>query len=114
MTLMKTASEHDGGLLGRPITDTVKLADRDDRVVETISREGLWRAQTPQMFRYRQLREALVSARHGGLAVTDEASAMELAGFRPLMVEGRSDNIKITIPGDLELAELFLKNQELL
>ena len=114
LQLMKLASLQDGGLLGRPVSDTVKLTDSNDRVMQTIPRDGLWRAQTPQMFRYSELRQALQDAKNKGLVITDEASAMEYAGYRPLMVQGRSDNIKITVPGDLELAETFLKLQELL
>jgi 2-C-methyl-D-erythritol 4-phosphate cytidylyltransferase len=111
--LMKLASQHDGGLLGRPISDTVKLTDHRDRVKKTIPRDGLWRAQTPQMFRYGQLRKALMDAKKKGLLITDEASAMELAGFQPLMVQGSTDNIKITVPGDLELAEVFINKKGL-
>jgi len=110
--LMRLASQHDGGLLGRPISDTVKLADSRGRVKKTIARDGLWGAQTPQMFRYGELRMALRDAKKKGLVITDEASAMELAGFQPLMVQGSSDNIKITVPGDLELAEMFIQKQE--
>ncbi|MCK5360231.1 MAG: 2-C-methyl-D-erythritol 4-phosphate cytidylyltransferase, partial [Gammaproteobacteria bacterium] len=110
--LMKQASQYDGGLLGRPISDTVKLADDQGRVKKTISRDGLWAAQTPQMFRYGELRQALLEAKEKGLLITDEASAMELAGFQPLMVQGSSDNFKITMPGDLELAEVYLQKQK--
>lgn len=110
--LMSKAAQRDGGLLGRPISDTVKLADGHGIVQKTVPREGLWRAQTPQMFRYGELRNALRDAEMKGLQVTDEASAMELAGFQPLMVEGSPDNIKITVPGDLELAAVFLQHQE--
>ena len=113
LQLMKLASQQEGGLLGRPISDTVKLADKNNRVRETIPRDGLWRAQTPQMFRYGELRKALQHAKKKGLVITDEASAMEFAGYQPLMVQGRSDNIKITVPGDLQLAETFIKLQEL-
>jgi len=113
LKLMKLASQQEGGLLGRPISDTVKLADNNNRVSETIPRDGLWRAQTPQMFRYGELRYALQNAKKKGLVITDEASAMEFAGYQPLMVQGRSDNIKITVPGDLQLAETFIKLQEL-
>lgn len=110
--LMREAAQGDGGLLGRPILDTVKLTDVHGIVQKTVPREGLWRAQTPQMFRYGELRNALRNADAKDLQVTDEASAMELAGYQPLMVEGSPDNIKITVPGDLELAELFLQHQE--
>lgn len=113
LQLMKQASQKEGGLLGRPVSDTVKLADNNHRVRKTIPRDGLWRAQTPQMFRYGDLRHALQNAKNKGLVITDEASAMEFAGYRPLMVQGRFDNIKITVPGDLQLAEIFIKQQEL-
>jgi len=112
--LMMLAPRYDGGLLGSPITDTVKLADSADRVKETVPRQGLWRAQTPQMFRYGELRQALLNAKSNGQIVTDEASAMEYAGFHPLMVPGSPENIKITVPGDLQLAEVFYQNQELI
>ncbi|MEA1891066.1 MAG: 2-C-methyl-D-erythritol 4-phosphate cytidylyltransferase [Pseudomonadota bacterium] len=108
--LMKLARRQDGGLLGRPITDTVKLADDADKIKKTIPRQGLWRAQTPQMFRYGELRQALLKAKDNGLLVTDEASAMEYAGFHPLMVHCGPGNIKITVPGDMQLAEVFFQN----
>ncbi len=108
LQLMKLASQQDGGLLGRPISDTVKLADDKNKVKKTVPRQGLWRAQTPQMFRYGELRQALQNAKECGLKVTDEASAMEYAGFHPLMVQGSPENIKITVPGDLQLTRVFL------
>ncbi len=110
--LMELAARGDGGLLGCPITDTVKFTDDDNRVQKTVPRQGLWRAQTPQMFRFAELRQALTNAESAGLAVTDEASAMEYAGFHPLMVPGSVQNIKITVPGDLQLAETLLENQD--
>ena len=81
-------------------------------MVETVEREGLWRALTPQMFRFALLREALRGAIAGGFAVTDEAAAMEWAGHAPHMVLGHADNIKVTHPRDLQLAELYLRQQE--
>ena len=93
-----------GGLLGIPIADTIKRTNPQNEVEATVPREQLWRALTPQMFRYAALREALQQARDRGLHVTDDASAMELAGQHPLMVEGHGDNIKITRPDDLRLA----------
>ncbi|MET0094179.1 MAG: 2-C-methyl-D-erythritol 4-phosphate cytidylyltransferase, partial [Sedimenticola sp.] len=78
----------------------------------TVPRESLWRAYTPQMFRLGELHEALRKALAEGLLVTDEASAMELQGFSPLLVEGHSDNIKITRPEDLPLAEFFMLRQQ--
>lgn len=97
-----------GGLLALPLHDTVKRANDAHQVVETLPRESLWRAFTPQMFRYGLLRSALTSALQRGALVTDEASAIELAGYVPLLVEGRPDNIKITRPEDLALAAFYL------
>ena len=101
-----------GGLLGMPVRDTMKRTDRHQAVRETVSREGLWHAFTPQMFRLRPLHDALSDALSRGLTVTDDASAMEMAGHRPLMIEGRGDNIKITRAEDLELAAFYLTLQE--
>jgi len=102
----------DGALLGAPVTDTVKRADADNRVQQTVPRAGLWRALTPQMFPLGRLREALAHVLRDGGDVTDESAAMEAIGARPRLVEGHSDNIKITRPADLALAELFLRQQE--
>jgi 2-C-methyl-D-erythritol 4-phosphate cytidylyltransferase len=100
-----------GGLLGVLARDTMKRADSDFRVENTVERRGLWHAFTPQMFRYELLRSALSTAIADGFEVTDEASAMEHIGHRPLMVEGHADNIKITRPDDLPLAEFYLQQQ---
>ncbi len=102
----------DGGLLALPVADTVKRADGSGRVAETVSREALWRALTPQMFRIGALKAALEKALARANEITDEAAAIEMAGGRPRLVAGHADNIKITLPGDLALAELFLKQQE--
>lgn len=99
-----------GGLLAVPLHDTVKRA-QGGAVVETLPREALWRAYTPQMFRLGELREALSTALERGWLVTDEASALELAGRAPRLVEGHGDNIKITRPEDLALAEFYLRRQ---
>jgi 2-C-methyl-D-erythritol 4-phosphate cytidylyltransferase len=93
-----------GGLLALPVVDTLKRADADGRVAETVSREKLWSAQTPQMFRYGVLRHALGSAE----GVTDEAAAVEAVGLHPRLVEGHPRNFKITLPGDEVRAALFL------
>ena len=100
-----------GGLLAIPVRDTMKRADGDQRSAATLDRNSLWHALTPQMFRLDALRAALASAQAAGVAVTDEASAMEHAGHRPRLVEGHSDNIKITRPEDLALAEFYLRRQ---
>lgn len=111
--LIATLADHPvGGLLGVPVADTVKRADSEGNILETVSRAGLWRALTPQMFRLGELAGALKHVVDNKLAVTDEAAAMELAGHVPRMVEGHADNIKITVPQDLALAELYLRQQE--
>lgn len=100
-----------GGILGMPVADTVKRVDHTDTIVETIDRTGLWRAATPQMFRLGELAFCIAEAQAHGHNVTDEASALEYAGLQPKMVLGHADNIKITVPNDLILAELFLAQQ---
>ncbi len=102
----------DGGLLGVPVSDTMKRVDRDGRISATVDREALWHAHTPQMFRLDQLLNALEQALEQGATVTDEASAMELAGYRPRMVEGHPDNIKVTVPAHLALAEFYLQERK--
>lgn len=99
-----------GGILALPSSDTLKHVDRGE-IVATADRAHIWRALTPQMFRLGALRRALADAATKGLTVTDEASAMELQGRRPMIVEGRPDNIKITRPEDLPLAAFFLERQ---
>ena len=105
--LMTTVGEDDaGGLLAIPVADTLKRADGEGRVESTEPREGLWRAQTPQMFRYGFLVEAL--RRSGASSVTDEASAIERIGLKPRLVMGDARNLKVTYAEDLELAGLIL------
>jgi 2-C-methyl-D-erythritol 4-phosphate cytidylyltransferase len=101
-----------GGLLAVPLADTLKAADASGRVARTVPREGLWRALTPQMFRYGLLRDALAAAVGAGITVTDEAAAIENAGFRPLLVPGLAANLKVTGPEDLTLAEAVLRRRE--
>lgn len=102
-------STNTGGILAEPIVDTVKQASADARVVRTLDRTTLWRAQTPQMFRLAELRRALREAQEQGLAVTDEASAMELAGYPVQLVAGPPGNLKVTVPADLPLAAWYLQ-----
>ena len=104
------AGEPIGGLLAAPLADTLKRADADRSVLETLPRDDLWRAQTPQMFRFGILREALRLALKGenAYAPTDEAGALEALGHRPKLVAGSARNIKVTYPEDLAIAELFL------
>jgi 2-C-methyl-D-erythritol 4-phosphate cytidylyltransferase len=101
------ADDQVGGLLAVPVADTLKRADAEQRVAATEPRDGLWQAQTPQMFRYGLLSKALT----GNSAVTDEASAVETAGFKPRLVCADATNLKVTFPADLRLAELILQGR---
>lgn len=94
-----------GGILAAPVADTLKREGHGQRIQETVPRQGLWGAQTPQMFRYGLLREAL---RRAGTEVTDEASAIEHLGLSPLLVESDASNLKVTFPHDLEVAGWWL------
>ena len=104
--LAALADDDTGGLLAVPVSDTLKRAGGDARVVCTEQRDGLWLAQTPQMFRYQLLLEALRAAEFA--LVTDEASAIEMLGLQPRIVMGSPRNIKVTYPEDLALAESIL------
>ena len=109
--LAEVVGDKVGGLLALPVADTLKRAapaDQTQRVVETVPRTALWQAQTPQMFRYRLLLEALRSAK--AERVTDEASAVEQLGLQPRLVMGSPGNLKVTWPEDLPLAEICLKS----
>lgn len=99
-----------GGLLASPVADTLKKGNRatPPEVQETVDRSALWRALTPQMFRYAKLVNALELAAENAQPVTDESSAMEFSGNMPVLVEGRPDNIKVTVPADLALAGFIL------
>lgn len=97
-----------GGLLAAPVADTVKQADEDGRSLRTLPREGLWRAQTPQMFRLGILAGALAQALAAGFEPTDEAAAIEKQGLRPRLVEGSPLNVKVTRPADLAFAAAAL------
>ncbi len=111
--LIRSLLKHDtGGLLGTPVRDTMKRTDDKACVRQTVDRENLWHALTPQMFRYGLLSSALDKALVDQFLVTDEASAIEHAGYTPLMVEGHGDNIKITRPEDLSLASFYLQHQD--
>ncbi len=109
--LMDEASDEQGGLLAMPVRDTMKQADDQGRSERTLDRGRMWHAYTPQLFPLGSLRRALEGALAAGVVVTDEASAMEWTGHRPKLVEGHPDNLKITRPGDLELAAFHLINR---
>lgn len=108
----QVADDANGGLLALPVADTLKRSDGGDRVETTVERSGLWRACTPQLFRLGDLRRALDKALARGVLVTDEASAMEQAGFHPKLVPCQADNIKLTHPQDLSLIECLIPHTE--
>ena len=105
-----------GGLLAAPVADTMKRSQASaksyQRVSSTVDRNHLWHALTPQMFRDNKLHSALAEGLANNLSLTDESSALEAAGYQPLLVPGRRDNIKITHPEDLPFAELLLAHQQ--
>jgi len=101
--------ERVGGILALSSHDTLKKVDQQ-QIIETIDRTTIWRALTPQMFRYGLLKQALEKTK-GNPVVTDEASAIEIQGLQARIVEGRADNIKITRPEDLALAEFYRELQ---
>ncbi|MDN4058754.1 2-C-methyl-D-erythritol 4-phosphate cytidylyltransferase [Massilia sp. YIM B02769] len=104
--LITHTGEHPvGGVLALPVVDTVKRCIAGE--VGTVSREGMWLAQTPQMFRYKLLRDALSAARDMK-QITDDASAVEALGLSPKLVEGDPRNLKVTLPGDIRIAEMYL------
>ena len=105
--LAGTVDRGEGGLLAVPVRDTLKHAE-GTLVTATVPRAGLWQALTPQVFPLGQLEDALRRALADGVAVTDEAQAMERVGLRPRLVEGSPDNVKLTRPSDLPLVEAIL------
>ena len=100
-----------GGILALQASDTLKQAHEDgsQTIAMTLNRSHVWMAQTPQMFRYRVMVDCLEQALQQGVPITDEASALEWAGYQPRLIQGDARNIKITTPEDLELAEFLLK-----
>jgi len=110
--LIEAALAHaDGAILAAPVRDTLKRMDAAGRIKNTESRDRLWRALTPQAFRRDLLLRALEAARADGVGVTDDAQAVERLGLHPRLVEGREDNLKITTPADLALAEFLLERR---
>jgi 2-C-methyl-D-erythritol 4-phosphate cytidylyltransferase len=103
-----------GGIMALPVADTLKriAPDTDTRIARTESRDGLWQAQTPQMFRIGMLREAILRAQQDGHDLTDEASAIEWLGHAPRLVQGSLRNFKVTYPEDFDLAEAILSRPE--
>ena len=106
--LSEVEADDVGGILAVPVADTLKRADTRARIAATVAREGLWQAQTPQMFRYQVLRRALDRS----VDVTDEAAAVEALGARPRLVAADATNLKVTYPLDLKLAEWILAHRD--
>ncbi|HET6592740.1 MAG TPA: 2-C-methyl-D-erythritol 4-phosphate cytidylyltransferase [Xanthomonadales bacterium] len=106
------ATDH-GAILAVPVSDTLKRANDQGRIESTVDRSRFWAAQTPQLFRTRELADSLEEALAAGEAPTDDAAAVERAGAHPLLVEGPRSNIKITGPEDLALAEFILQRQSM-
>ena len=109
--LAELADDPVGGLLAVPARDTLKRVDKHGRVVDTVDRSLIWQAYTPQMFRLGALHRALADSLVADAVITDEASAMEWSGQAPRLIEGRSDNIKVTRPEDLEWLKLRWVNR---
>ena len=109
--LIDAVKDHEcGGLLATPVRDTMKQAAENNAIKATLDRSTMWHALTPQIFRAPLLLDALTAGLNDPDKITDEASALELQGYSPLLVEGHADNIKITRPEDLALAGFYLKN----
>ncbi|EKO3496372.1 2-C-methyl-D-erythritol 4-phosphate cytidylyltransferase [Vibrio fluvialis] len=112
--LIATAQTHTvGAILAALVRDTMKRADGGQNIDHTVDRVALWHALTPQMFRAQPLMQALTQALAAQAVITDEASAFEWLGQKPALVAGRADNIKITQPEDLALAEFYLSRNYL-
>ncbi len=111
--LIQRALSHPvGAILASPVRDTMKRGDGDGNISQTVERQALWHALTPQMFRCQPLLQALQQALEQKAIITDEASAFEWQGLSPGLVSGRADNIKITQPEDLALAEFYLSRKK--
>ena len=108
----KCAQIDTGGILAAPVKDTMKRSDASGQILETVARENLWHALTPQLFPAASLLQALQAAAADNVTVTDEASAMEFAGHAVQLVASSASNIKITWPGDLELAARNLESDD--
>jgi len=111
--LVNTAiQENCSAILAIPVRDTLKLVEHENNIEKTVSRDYLWQAQTPQISKLGILKHAIEKALQDGITITDEASALEYVGETVQVVQGRSDNIKITYSDDLELAKLILTVQK--
>jgi len=109
--ITQTINHPVGGILGAPLTGTIKRVNENNEIVTTIDRNHLWQALTPQLLRYEILLEALTAAVNAKNWVTDEAAAVELIGLQPLIVQGTISNIKITHQDDLVIAQRILQSE---
>lgn len=116
--IKQTQQQQSGGLLAMPVRDTMKKSQSQSTnqkiiptVEQTVDRENLWHALTPQLYKTNELIDAITQAQKNKVVITDESSAMEYAGYTSILVEGRGDNIKITRPDDLVLAHFILSQQ---
>lgn len=115
--IAKLDSHEVGGILGLPVRDTMKRiidVNGSKEIVSTENRENLWHALTPQMFRVGTLYNAMTTCRENNINVTDEASAIEYMGLKPVMIEGSASNIKVTQGEDIQLAEMYLKQASII
>ncbi|KDM92616.1 2-C-methyl-D-erythritol 4-phosphate cytidylyltransferase [Photobacterium galatheae] len=101
----------DGAILAAPVRDTMKRGNGQQAIASTVDRTDLWHALTPQMFLVGVLRDAMTKSLAEGAVITDEASALEYCGYAPTLVPGRADNLKVTQPEDLALAEFYLQQR---
>ena len=110
--ISRCQAQNQGGLLAIPATDTLKKTTDAQTSMATVDRSQIWQAQTPQLFPFSRLRQNLQQALNEQRQITDEASAMEMFAEYPLLIEGHSDNIKVTRPEDLALASFYLKENQ--
>ncbi|MDW3095191.1 MAG: 2-C-methyl-D-erythritol 4-phosphate cytidylyltransferase [Gammaproteobacteria bacterium] len=110
--LIGVCIQHDvGGIVGSPMPDTIKQVEKGN-IENTLDRENIWRAYTPQMFKFEVLRSAILKAFADNVRITDEANALEYVGYKPCMVEGDSQNLKITTAEDVSIAEMILQKRK--
>jgi 2-C-methyl-D-erythritol 4-phosphate cytidylyltransferase len=108
---LEAAREHGAATAAEPVTDTLQRSGEDGQCAEVVERAGLWRMQTPQIFRLAELRRAMAGVRAAGVAVTDETSAVRRAGGHVFLVENSDWNFKVTFPRDVAVAEFILQSR---
>lgn len=111
--IQQLKSDEIGGILAVPANDTLKRANSEQRIESTMDRSTIWQAQTPQMFRYGLLKNAINHSISNNIEITDEASALESMGYMPKLIKGDARNLKVTTPDDIDLAEFLLNSKYL-